>query len=82
MPDDKIRLIGLAMAGYTPERKEQDSLWRELCSRYSQSVDRPYLRAMLSFLTLGNVSEVINDDNLKLSDRLAIACRFLDDSDV
>eukprot|EP01116_Phalansterium_solitarium_P000953 TRINITY_DN1077_c0_g1_i1.p1 TRINITY_DN1077_c0_g1~~TRINITY_DN1077_c0_g1_i1.p1 ORF type:complete len:793 (+),score=189.99 TRINITY_DN1077_c0_g1_i1:387-2765(+) len=66
------------------------SLWRDTWHQWVQTEPRlhPYVRAAFAFLAATDADEtrssvpfgaVLNDSSLLLSDRVAFACRFLDD---
>ncbi|KAJ7895961.1 hypothetical protein B0H14DRAFT_3081117 [Mycena olivaceomarginata] len=52
---------------------------REHCERLIIRLQDPYFRAMLTQLTLGDWSEVLDEETLPFSERLAIAFQFLED---
>ncbi|EMD33754.1 hypothetical protein CERSUDRAFT_160035, partial [Gelatoporia subvermispora B] len=54
----------------------------EHCERLIVRLQDPYLRAMLSYLTVGDWTEVLQEDSLPLRERLAIAFQFLDDREL
>ncbi|CDO72505.1 hypothetical protein BN946_scf184980.g46 [Trametes cinnabarina] len=52
------------------------------CERLIVRLQDPYLRALLTHLTVRDWTEVLEEDSLPLRERLAIAMQFLDDKDV
>ncbi|KAI0645993.1 hypothetical protein C8Q79DRAFT_911480 [Trametes meyenii] len=52
------------------------------CERLIVRLQDPYLRALLTHLTVREWKEVLEEDSLPLRERLAIAFQFLDDKDV
>lgn len=52
------------------------------CERLIVRLQDPYLRALLTHLTLRDWTEVLEEDSLPLRERLAIALQFLDDKDM
>ncbi|KAJ6516352.1 hypothetical protein C8R45DRAFT_241220 [Mycena sanguinolenta] len=52
---------------------------RDHCERLIIRLQDPYFRAMLTQLTLGDWSEVLEEETLPFSERLAIAFQFLED---
>ena len=52
---------------------------REHCERLIVRLQDPYFRAMLTHLTLGDWTEVLEEEALPFRERLAIAFQFLDD---
>lgn len=79
--DSYFSTVAMALSGYTGER---NSLWREMCSSLRYEIKRPYLRAIFSFLTSETelYEEILYDQNLELSDRVAFACLYLPDKDL
>ncbi|KAJ7727968.1 hypothetical protein B0H16DRAFT_1665587 [Mycena metata] len=53
--------------------------FREHCERLIIRLQDPYFRAMLTHLTLGDWTEVLDEETLPFGERLAIAFQFLDD---
>lgn len=53
---------------------------RDHCERLIVRLQDPYFRAMLTHLTLGDWSEVLEEEALPFRERLAIAFQFLDDT--
>lgn len=77
----------MALAGCSEAVKSGSTFWKETCfdmNTLSQLKSNPYLKACFLFLCAenGNFSPVIEDSSLLLSDRIAFACRFLDDTEV
>ncbi|OCH85554.1 hypothetical protein OBBRIDRAFT_739720 [Obba rivulosa] len=54
----------------------------EHCERLVVRLQDPYLRAMLSYLIVGDWAEVLLEELLPLRERLAIAFQFLDDREL
>ncbi|KAH9892448.1 hypothetical protein C8Q73DRAFT_761814 [Cubamyces lactineus] len=52
------------------------------CERLIVRLQDPYLRALLTHLTVRDWTEVLEEDSLPLRERLAIALQFLDDKDI
>lgn len=52
---------------------------REHCEHLIVKIQDPYFRAMLTHLTLGDWSDVLDEEILPFRERLAIAFQFLDD---
>lgn len=52
------------------------------CERLTVRLQDPYLRALLTHLTVRDWTEVLQEESLPLRERLAIAFQFLDDKDV
>ncbi|XP_065840030.1 GATOR2 complex protein MIOS-like [Oscarella lobularis] len=75
-----LNLISMALAGYS----DNQSLWHEICRQRKDEADDPYLVAAFAFLTSepNDVESVLtpkaNKSSLRLTDKLAVACMFLD----
>lgn len=65
-----------ALSSHTSPRTQE---FREHCERLIVRLQDPYFRAMLTYLTLGDWSEVLDEEVLPFRERLAIAFQFLDD---
>ncbi|KAK7061340.1 zinc-ribbon-16 domain-containing protein [Favolaschia claudopus] len=63
----------------TPGGSNKSSEFREHCEHLIIRLQDPYFRAMLTQLILGDWSEVLDEETLPFSERLAIAFQFLDD---
>lgn len=57
-------------------------LWKETVASLSSQFQHPYLRAVFVFLTSSNLSLILENEGLSLSDRVGFACRFLDDREL
>lgn len=77
--DPTLSTVAMALSGYTGEK---NSLWREMCSAFRSELNHPYLRAIFSFLTseTETYEEIVYDQSLELSDRVAFAVTFLPDA--
>jgi len=62
-------------SGISPKNHEL----REHCERLIVRLQDPYFRALLTHLTLGDWSEVLEEEALPFQERLTIALQFLDD---
>ncbi|KAJ7929151.1 hypothetical protein B0H13DRAFT_2311009 [Mycena leptocephala] len=62
-----------------PGSSSRSPEFREHCERLIIRLQDPYFRAMLTHLTLGDWSEVLDEETLPFGERLAIAFQFLDD---
>lgn len=76
-----LKLVGMALAGFSDGG---GALWRQSCEPLRQSVADPYLGAIFSFLsnTKPDYWTVLVESEMSLRDKLAFACRFLDDERV
>ncbi|RWS17041.1 WD repeat-containing protein mio-like protein [Dinothrombium tinctorium] len=77
--DPTLSAVAMALSGYTGER---NTLWCEMCKNLRNKFSDPYLKAIFCFLTSdsSNYDEILQDDGLNLSDRIAFACKFLPDA--
>jgi hypothetical protein len=55
---------------------------REHCERLIIRLQDPYFRAMLTHLTMGDWTEVLEEEIIPFTERLAIAFQFLDDNNL
>uniref|UniRef100_T1JHX6 Uncharacterized protein n=1 Tax=Strigamia maritima TaxID=126957 RepID=T1JHX6_STRMM len=78
-PGVNLNVVAMALSGFTVEKS---ALWRRMCSSLRHQLYDPYLRAIFSFLTCEQESfdEILTDDGIALSDKVAFACWFLTDS--
>ncbi|OXB84757.1 UNVERIFIED_CONTAM: hypothetical protein H355_001234 [Colinus virginianus] len=77
--DLNLNVVAMALSGYTDEK---NSLWREMCSTLRLQLNNPYLCAMFAFLTSesGSYDGVLYENNMAVRDRVAFACKFLNDA--
>jgi len=82
------KLVATALAGFTNNNNNSNNVWKELCKSLSFDLVDPYLRSIFRLLSnpTGNEKDswnvILNESGLSLSDRVAIALRFLNDNDV
>ncbi|XP_072142752.1 GATOR2 complex protein MIOS isoform X2 [Dermacentor andersoni] len=74
-----LGLVALSLSGYTRETRES---WREVWHSLRLSLGDPYLQAMFAFLTAADDSytELLQDCNMAIEDRVAFACLHLTDA--
>ncbi|KAF8560472.1 WD repeat-containing protein mio [Paragonimus westermani] len=79
--NQEIGLVSLALAGYTDSNND---LWRATCASLFNRLENPYLRVMFAFLTRqgGDFNVILYNEDLRLNDRLAFACLYLDDNEL
>ncbi|KAF5397703.1 hypothetical protein PHET_09026, partial [Paragonimus heterotremus] len=79
--NQEVGLVSLALAGYTDSNND---LWRATCASLFNRLENPYLRVMFAFLTRqgGDFNVILYNEDLRLSDRLAFACLYLDDNEL
>ncbi|GAA6007441.1 hypothetical protein JCM11491_004164 [Sporobolomyces phaffii] len=87
--DRELRMLAPILAAYlsqrsSPSREGSESTYAELCQSLSLStdIDVPWVRALFAFLASGEWREVGNEMGLPLRDRVAVALRFLSDSEL
>jgi hypothetical protein len=90
---ETLDLIAMCIAGYGGKTASQMAVWRSACSSLLQRDDLSlakakksgvaYLRALCEFLlnvgTSGSLGQVLDNAYLSLCDRVAFACRFLEE---
>jgi len=82
------KLVATALAGFTNNNNNSNNVWKELCKSLSFDLVDPYLRSIFRLLSnpTGNEKDswnvILNESGLSLSDRVAIALRFLNDNDL
>jgi WD repeat-containing protein mio len=76
-----LKLVAMALAGFSDGG---GSLWRQSCEPLRSSIADPYLGAVFSFLsnTKPDYWTVLVESEMSLRDKIAFACRFLDDERV
>ncbi|KAL0984813.1 hypothetical protein UPYG_G00147300 [Umbra pygmaea] len=77
--DINLNVVAMALSGYTDEKS---SLWREMCSSLRLQLHNPYLVVMFAFLTSepGAYDGVLYESSVAVTDRVAFACMFLNDT--
>jgi len=80
--DESHHMMSGTLAALNPHESGSSTKSFELrdhCERLIVRLQDPYFRAMLTHLTLGDWSEVLEEEALPFRERLAIAFQFLDD---
>jgi len=82
--DESHYLICGTIAALTPNGPGNNSNHsnpdlREHCERLIVHLQDPYLRAMITHLTVNDWTDVLDEDSLPVRERLAVAFQFLDD---
>ncbi|KAF9809376.1 hypothetical protein IEO21_07417 [Rhodonia placenta] len=82
--DESLHMMSGMLAALAPSNgtSPRNHELVEHCERLIIRMQDPYLRAMLTYLTAGDWSEVLQEEALPLRERLAIAFQFLDDKDL
>ncbi|KAM0791381.1 hypothetical protein ACM66B_005846 [Microbotryomycetes sp. NB124-2] len=81
---DSVKMLAPLLAAYLAQRdsKSADSHFTDLCRSLSSDMETPWMRAMLAFLASGDWRELVDETGLPLRDRVAVALRFLSDSEL
>ncbi|KAI8893401.1 hypothetical protein BC833DRAFT_624917, partial [Globomyces pollinis-pini] len=83
--DERLMLVAAALAGGFGKFSSSSnrSIWQSLCRNLSYQLQDPYLRALFCLMaTEGDWSQVLGESSLPLSDRMVMALRFLDDTEL
>lgn len=89
--DDLLHVVAGTVSAILTHRKSQGqgssvsfelSPWRENCQRMITRLSDPYIRIMLSRLIEEPWIEILQDEAVRLTDRLGIIFRFLEDEKV
>jgi hypothetical protein len=77
-------LIAAALAGgFGRDGGSNKHLWKGICRNLSFQIQDPYIRVLFGLLASdGNWLAVLNESSLPLIDRMIMALRFLNDSDL
>ncbi|KAI1787427.1 hypothetical protein LXA43DRAFT_1029054 [Ganoderma leucocontextum] len=79
--DESLHMMSGMLAALTSNTSRSPELGQH-CERLIVRLQDPYLRALLTRLTVREWAEVLEEDSLPLRERLAIAFQFLDDKEV
>ncbi|CAK5276104.1 unnamed protein product [Mycena citricolor] len=78
--DETDNMMSGTLAALTADPSSARNVaFREHCEKLIIRIQDPYLRAMLTHLTLGDWSEVLDEEAIPFRERLAIALQFLED---
>ncbi|KAG8834476.1 hypothetical protein FRC17_008532 [Serendipita sp. 399] len=84
--DERHRLLSAVMAVGLYLQNSQDSTayvqWKEKCQNLVTRLDDPYCRMLLTWFNTGEWRETIQDVPVPLTERIGVALRFLDDTEV
>lgn len=82
-PDETLRIISTAMAGYSAFKDTPtNNTWKDQCRQLASDLDDPYLRVIFAYIADGNWWDVLDENALPLREKLGVALRFLKDSDL
>ncbi|KAK4053902.1 hypothetical protein OIO90_003739 [Microbotryomycetes sp. JL221] len=81
---DSVKMLAPLLAAYLAQResKDRDGQFSDLCRSLSSDMEAPWVRAMLAFLASGDWRELVDETGLPIRDRVAVALRFLSDSEL
>ncbi|KAI5476236.1 WD repeat protein YBl104C-like protein [Pseudohyphozyma bogoriensis] len=83
--DEKLRLLAPVLAAYLLQKdalKGSESIYVDLCRTLSSDAEVPWMRAMFAYLASSDWRELVDETGLALKDRVAVALRFLSDSEL
>ncbi|GAA5963459.1 hypothetical protein JCM21900_004650 [Sporobolomyces salmonicolor] len=84
--DKDLRMLAPIVAAYLAQRESltgSESNYAELCQSLALSSETPWVRALFAFLASGGEwRELVNEIGLPLRERVAVALRFLSDSEL
>ncbi|GAA6055035.1 hypothetical protein JCM3770_006705 [Rhodotorula araucariae] len=85
--DENLRMLAPIVAAYLAQKDalrnaSSESNYAALCRSLSSDVEAPWVRAMFAFLATSDWRELVDEMGLPLKDRVAVALRFLSDSEL
>ncbi|GAA5990362.1 hypothetical protein JCM10908_007333 [Rhodotorula pacifica] len=83
--DEKLRLLSPIVAAYLAQKdsaRGAESHYASLCRTLSSDAETPWVRAMFAYLATSDWRELVDEMGLPLRDRVAVALRFLSDSEL
>ncbi|GAA5907972.1 hypothetical protein JCM6882_001541 [Rhodosporidiobolus microsporus] len=83
--DENLRMLAPIVAAYLAQKdthQSSESNFTSLCRTLSSDVETPWVRAMFAFLATSDWRELVDETGLPLKDRVAVALRFLSDSEL
>ncbi|ORX56733.1 hypothetical protein DM01DRAFT_1334295 [Hesseltinella vesiculosa] len=79
-PDKSFQRKLISMVLDKSQDASHNDTWQQLCDQLiAQVCDQPYLRAIFKYISANDWTPVLDDESLRLQERLVIALRFLDD---
>ncbi|OXB40606.1 hypothetical protein B1J92_M09383g [Nakaseomyces glabratus] len=80
---ERLRLIATAISGYLVYKDQPgNNAWRQQCRKMSNDLDDPYLRVIFAFIADNDWCDILYEPAISLRERLGVALRFLNDSDL
>ncbi|BGP27454.1 hypothetical protein JCM10295v2_006422 [Rhodotorula toruloides] len=83
--DENLRMLAPIVAAYLAQPdslRGSESNYASLCRSLSSDVETPWVRAMFAYLATSEWRELVDETGLALRDRVAVALRFLSDSEL
>ncbi|BGP35160.1 hypothetical protein JCM10296v2_006990 [Rhodotorula toruloides] len=83
--DENLRMLAPIIAAYLAQKdslRGSESNYASLCRSLSSDVETPWVRAMFAYLATSDWRELVDETGLALRDRVAVALRFLSDSEL
>ncbi|KAG0164018.1 hypothetical protein DFQ30_010636, partial [Apophysomyces sp. BC1015] len=81
--DQQRKLMSAVLAGYQADSSNANPMWQELCESLSKDMmDRPYLRAIFAYIASNDWYRILNEADLPLRERMAVALRVLNDEEM
>ncbi|GAA6009198.1 hypothetical protein JCM10207_004304 [Rhodosporidiobolus poonsookiae] len=83
--DENLRMLAPIIAAYLAQKdslQSSDSNFASLCRSLSSDIEAPWVRAMFAFCATSDWRELVDETGLPLKDRVAVALRFLSDSEL
>jgi hypothetical protein len=75
--------MSAVLAGYQAGGANTNSTWKDICESLSiDMANRPYLRAIFAYIASNDWYRVLDEPELPLGERMAIALRVLNDEEV
>ncbi|KAI8967392.1 WD40-repeat-containing domain protein, partial [Mycotypha africana] len=81
--EQQYKLMSAVLASYQGGNISNNDMWRDICESLSNDMkDRPYLKAIFAYISSNNWYRVLDEREIPLRERMAIALRVLKDDAV
>ncbi|CCE61826.1 hypothetical protein TPHA_0B01530 [Tetrapisispora phaffii CBS 4417] len=81
--NERLQLIATAVSGYMVYKDHLgNNPWRQQCRKMASEFENPYLRVIFAFIADNDWWDVLYEPAISLRERLGVALRFLNDSDL
>ncbi|KAI8890822.1 hypothetical protein K501DRAFT_236548 [Backusella circina FSU 941] len=81
--EQQRKLMSAVLAGYQAGGANTNSTWKDICESLSNDMtNRPYLRAIFAYIASNDWYRVLDEPELPLRERMAIALRVLNDEEM